>query len=72
MAKLEYEKATGVLIERAQVEKEAFRTGRMIRDTLLGLPDRLAGVLASETDEKQIHALLTKELHQVLEPLSPS
>ena len=70
MAKLEYEKATGVLIERVQVEKEAFRTGRMIRDTLLGLPDRLAGVIASEPDQKKIHALLTKELMQVLEPLS--
>ena len=59
-----------MLIEKAQVEKEAFRTGRMIRDTLMGLPDRLAGVIASEPEQKKIHALLTKELHQVLEPLS--
>lgn len=70
MAKLEYEKATGVLIERAQVEKEAFRTGRIVRDTMMGLPDRLAGVLASETDQKKIHAILTKEIRQAIEALS--
>ena len=70
MAKLEYEKAIGTLVEKADVQKEAFKIGRIIRDTLMGLPDRLAGVLASETDQKKIHALLTKELCQVLEVLA--
>ena len=70
MAKLEYEKATGVLIERSQVEKEAFRTGRIVRDNMMGIPDRLAGVLASETDQKKIHVILTKEIRQAIEALS--
>ena len=71
MAKLEYEKAIGQVIERDQVRNDAFRLGRIIRDGIMGLPDRLAGVLASETDQQQVHAILTKELRQVLEALAP-
>jgi transcriptional regulator with XRE-family HTH domain len=70
MSKLEYDKMIGAVVEKAQVEKDAFRIARIIRDTLLRLPDRLAGILASESDQNKIHALLTKELRQVLEALS--
>ena len=52
MVKLDYEKAIGTLVEKSDVGKEAFRTGRIVRDTLMGLPDRLASVLASKTDQK--------------------
>lgn len=69
-AKLDYEVRIGSLVEKAKVEQEAFRVGRLMRDALMGLPDRLAGVLASESNQQKIHALLTKEFRQVLEPLA--
>lgn len=70
MAKLEYDKAISAVIDKAVVDKDAFQNGRIIRDTMMRLPDRLAGVLASESDQKKIHALLTAELRQALESLT--
>lgn len=70
MAKLEYEKAAGLLLEKAAVERDAFRNGRQIRDGLLSFADRLAALLAAESDANKIHALLTKEVHQLLAQLA--
>lgn len=69
LRELELGRRRGRLVEKAKVEQEAFRVGRLMRDALLGLPDRLAGVLASESNQQKIHALLTKEIRQALEIL---
>ena len=69
-ARLEYEARMGSLVDKDKVERMAFRLARLVRDTLLNLPDRLAGILASETDQHKIHATLTKELRQALEELA--
>lgn len=58
------------LIEVVTVEKVVFEKGRQTRDALLSLPDRLAGILAAETDRAKVHATLTKEIHQALEALT--
>lgn len=58
------------LIEVATVEKVTFEKGRQIRDSLQSLADRLAGILAPETDQAKVHATLTKEIHQALEALT--
>ena len=60
----------GTLVERAAVEKRVFANIRASRDLLQNIPDRLAGVLAAETDQARIHALLTQEIRQALEALS--
>ena len=60
----------GELVERAAVEKRFFAMVRTSRDLLQNIPDRLAGVLAAETDQARIHALLTQEIRQALEALS--
>jgi hypothetical protein len=70
MAKLEYDKAIGSVLDKEQAEKDEFRNARIVRDTLMRLPDRLAAVLASETDQNKIHTLLTTEIRQALEALS--
>lgn len=59
----------GELLEKWKVEKDAFRIGRIIRDSFLVLPDRLAGILASETDQRTVHDLLVREIRTVLEAL---
>ncbi|MEO7864101.1 MAG: hypothetical protein ABIU05_27440 [Nitrospirales bacterium] len=69
LREMEVRKKRGELIERVTVEQDAFRVGRTMRDALLGLPDRLSGVLASENDQRKVHALLTKEIRQCLEAL---
>ena len=69
LLKLNYEREIGTLIRKADVEKEAFRVGRTIRDVLLNLPDRLSGIFASEKKQEKIHEVMTKEIHQALEGL---
>ena len=70
LRELELGRKKGELIERAKVEKDAFRIGRTVRDALLALPDRLSGVLAAKSSQQKIHAVLTKEFRQCLEALS--
>lgn len=70
LAELEYRKQIGQLLERERVEAEAFRLARMVRDAILNIPSRLAGILAAETDQRKAHDLLERELRQALESLA--
>ena len=70
MAKMEYEEKSGKLTDAARVRDDAFQAARMLRDALLGIPDRLADVLAAETDPKKIRELLMNELEDILNELS--
>ena len=70
LREMEVRRKRGELVEKVKVEAEAFRCGRTVRDALMAVPDRLAAVLASETDQKKVHLMLTKEIRQALEALS--
>ncbi|MGI9280725.1 MAG: hypothetical protein ACR2PX_14045 [Endozoicomonas sp.] len=70
MAKMEYEKETGKLTDASKVREDAYRAGRMVRDALLGIPDRQADVLAAETDPRKVRQLLMDELEAILSELS--
>jgi hypothetical protein len=52
------------------VQETLFKKGRVIRDALLNLPDRISSLLATIDDASQIHEILTQELRTVLEELS--
>lgn len=67
---LKNKELAGELVRREVVEKELFRIGREVRDGLENLPARLSGILAAESNQDQIFAILTKELQQVLEVLA--
>ena len=76
-AKFNYERLLGEWVEIADVQRDAFRIGRQIRDGLLGFPDRLAAMMAAETDERKVHALLDKEVRLLLthlqtDPIPPA
>jgi hypothetical protein len=58
------------LIEAEVVRKSMADAGRTVRDGILGLPDRLATVLAAESDAKKIHVTLKTELSRELEALA--
>ena len=66
---MELKKELGQLVEAAEVHASAFKIGRQIRDGMLNIPDRMAAILAAESDPKKLHALLVTEIRQVLEVL---
>lgn len=70
LLKLETAEKEQSLISAEKVRETLFRKGRVIRDALLNLPDRVASVLATMSDAREIHMLLTKEIRAVLEELS--
>ena len=42
----------------------------MLRDGLLGLPDRLSSTLAAESDPRKVHVMLKAEIARELEALA--
>ncbi len=70
LAKLEYEEKSGTLTDAAKVRQDAFKTGRIIRDELLAIPDRMADVLAAEEDPATVRQIIVDELELVLNRIS--
>ncbi len=70
LRKLEYEEKSGQQISKAEVERDAFNTGRTVRDSLLNISGRISAILAAESDEDKVSEILTKEIRQALEVLS--
>lgn len=70
MAKLEYEEKSGTLTDAAKVKQDAFKAGRIIRDELLAIPDRMADVLAAEDDPRKVGELLQEELEAILNAMA--
>lgn len=62
---LELQARRGELVNREEVEREAYRLYRQLRDACMNLPPRLAAQLAAETDEAACHDLLESELQRV-------
>jgi hypothetical protein len=60
----------GQLISAEKVRHAMFAKGRIIRDGVLNVPDRVSFLLATISDASQIHKILMKELREVLEELS--
>ena len=66
LAKLEYEEKTGKLTDASKVKDDAFKAGRILRDELLGIPDRIADLLSAEDNPLIIKNLLLEELESAL------
>jgi hypothetical protein len=66
LAKIQYEEKIGKLVNSDEVAVAAFNKGRILRDVMLGLPDRLAAILAAEMDEAKVHDLLDTEIRAAL------
>ena len=69
LAKLEFEEKSGKLTDASKVQNDAFKAGRIIRDELISIPDRLADVLAAEVDPRQVRQILMEELELTLNRL---
>ena len=57
-------------VDADEVRAQMFALGRRARDSLLGMPDRLAPILAGQADAAVIHRLLTEEIERGLAELS--
>ena len=67
--KLELEQMEGSLVDAKAVKESAFKQARLVRDTLLAVPLRLAPVVANESDEHRVHELIHDEIVSVLRTL---
>jgi hypothetical protein len=67
---LELDLKRGNLVRAEDVRKAAFDKARVARDRLMAIPDRLAPLLAAESDPRKVHALLASELHKVCAELA--
>ena len=64
--KIDYEERIAKLVSGEEVQVAAFNKFRQFRDAMINLPDRLAAMLAAETVEATVHALLTVEIRKAL------
>lgn len=69
LAKLEFDEKAGQLVRADAVKNEAFKVARVVRDSLLNIPDRIAAELANETNQFKVHQRLTHEIRRALEDM---
>ena len=68
-ARLEFEECAGSLVRTERARRHLFEVGRRVRERLDTLPDRMAGVIAAESDAEVIHAALLGGIREALEEL---
>ena len=66
MAEIEYKQKLGRLISTDEVKIATFNEHRKMRDAMLNLPDRLAAMMAAETDEAKVYKIMRDEIHKAL------
>jgi len=70
LEQLKYERESGQLVRKEDVENTAFIVARTIRDKILAIPERLSDELASINDSYVIKEMLYKEFNKLLEGFS--
>ncbi len=70
LAKIDFEERTEKLVSRDEMKVAAFNRYRTFRDGMLNIPDRLAAVLAAESDPRRTHELLATETRKALTEFS--
>ena len=65
-ARISRMQAAGLLVEKADVERAAYTEARVLRDRLMGLPTKIAPLLAAVTDSFELERMLREALRQVL------
>lgn len=70
LKRLELERELGNSLDKAEVQRTAFAEGRLVRDRLQAIPDRISAQLAAMTEPAQVHECLASEIAKALEALS--
>ena len=66
-AKLELELAEGNSVSKDSVYNDGFTVARYTRDAVLSVPDRVAAIVAAETDILEVKHILKEELTKALD-----
>jgi phage terminase Nu1 subunit (DNA packaging protein) len=66
LAELQRDTERGLLIDKGEADRRAFAFARGVRDTLLGVPDRLGAVVAGEADVHKCTLILREEINHVI------
>jgi len=72
LAKLDFEEKSGRMVDSQDVQNEAFKIARAVRDAMLSIPDRISAELAAETDTFKVHKKLADEIRKALVSLKDS
>jgi phage terminase Nu1 subunit (DNA packaging protein) len=72
MREIKEAEAKKLLVSARDVELEAFARARQLRDAILAIPDRIAPIIAAETDEHTVRQTIDTELRNVLRDLAKS
>lgn len=70
LAKIELDRASGTSLDAKATREAAFSLGRSLRDQILGISDRIAPIVAAESDTHKVRTILDTELRQALEDVS--
>jgi phage terminase Nu1 subunit (DNA packaging protein) len=70
MAQLKLRQMQGELVSMEKVRAASMRMSRMLRDSVLGVPSRIAQTLATETDSHKIEQSLQEALRRALDDIS--
>lgn len=70
LTRLEFDQRSGKLVDKAELKMKLAKLHMSVRDALRTIPDRVAPIVAAETDQAKIHAMLLKEIGQALEGLN--
>jgi hypothetical protein len=70
MAELERRELEGELIRVSAVEKDAQALAVILKNALLDIADRIASIVASETDEKKVYKIIDTEIRSCLDRVS--
>jgi len=70
LAKLDFEERTGKLVSADEVRAVTFRVARATRDQIMGVPARLAPIVAAATEPLEVQRLLEEALRDVCAEIS--
>jgi hypothetical protein len=68
--RLELDKMAGTLVDKEGVKVAGFTLAREAQEKLLAIADRLAPLLAAESDPAKVHAMMSKELRLVAQSIA--
>lgn len=69
-AQIDYELAVGKLLNREEVALEWRNVGVLLRKAVMNIPDRMAQLIAAESDPGKCHVILDRECRTILEDLA--
>jgi len=72
LARIEYEERVAKLVAKNEVQVAAFDKFRQFRDHMLNIPDRVAAMMAAETEAAKCYGILTSEIRRALNEFADS